>query len=249
MQNLLPQNCAKSPEYIDENGCIYTAGTLARQDTQRHDAYQRLRADIFVTHMHWKIPLDVYGREHDRYDQENETVTMHCVFGKETSTEHILGGVRLIAMQRWQDSMLFNEFSASHFIPADILKKLLDLDCRTFLEITRFCVQQGRWYSPPLTTQRYQTACARDLTYAGVYALASRLNRPYAVGIAHPNYLRIMRLAHFQFEEIYPTPNGSLVLIDLWRTIDSILAAKGDDRAQRMLWDVKQEALLTRTLT
>jgi len=243
MQNLIPQDyVARSQNvlYMDEYGCSYVAGRLIWQDVHRHHEYQRMRAKVFVETLGWDIPVDAQGRERDRYDQENEATTFHCVYGKDEQTEYILGGVRLIAMKHWSDSMLFNEFRGSEFIPESVAHLLASLDCQTYIEITRFCVQQGRLYPPLSIAKKYQCSVARDLTYAGVYALSRQLNRPKAIGIAQPAYLKIMRLGHFQFSEIHQTANGSLVIIDLWQTIRAIQEAGDYRRVQRMLWHVSE---------
>jgi N-acyl-L-homoserine lactone synthetase len=243
MQNLLPPDCAvpsQATAYVDTYGCAYVAGRLTWQDCHRHDEYQKLRAKIFVEMMGWDIPVDTEGREKDRYDQENEATTIHCVYGINEDRECILGGVRLIAMKTWSDSMLFNEFRGSDFVPKDVVETLNSLDCQAYIEITRFCVQQGRLYPPTSLTKKYQCAVARDLTYAGVYALSQQMKRPQAIGIAHPSYLRIMRQGHFRFAEIHRTTAGSLVIIDLWQTIRAIQEAGDYRRAQRMLWYMQE---------
>ena len=121
----------------------------------------------------------------------------------------------------------------------------MDLKSRECLEITRFCMRRGRWYTPSLlfSWDTFNSAIARDLTYAGAYALARETGCTKAIGITDPYYLKIMARSHFVFTELYTQPTYSLVIIDLWKTASSIYRQGDKGRAERMLALYNLEAL------
>ncbi|HLI69582.1 MAG TPA: acyl-homoserine-lactone synthase [Ktedonobacteraceae bacterium] len=217
-----------------ESGCSYLIRHIPSHDQKRQDEYQRLRADVFVKAMGWRIPVDSQGRERDRYDIEQERyhVNIYGVYGQAGQTELLLGGLRLLTLQSWQDSMLANEFVS--MFPAPILRALFWQDAQKYIEITRFCVRRGRWY-PALGQQRFSCITARDLTYAAAYAVAFQTRRTLAVAAVDPQYMKIMQRSEFAFHSLCVAPNATLVIIDLMGTIRRIRAAGDEARAQRML--------------
>lgn len=212
------------------------------QNTRRQDEYQRLRAQVFVHQLGWRIPVDGEGRERDHYDlQRHGAVSAHCVYGMDASSrEHLLAGVRVFQLRDWSDSMVMNEFRAVGMIPEHILTLLRRrYVCHDLLELTRFCVQRGRWYAPSSFSGWFNNQVARDLTYAAVFAQARYTGRRNALALVDSRYLQVMKRSHFIFQEVYSRRDAahsySLTIIDLWSTIRSIRLSGDQQRANRML--------------
>lgn len=226
---------------FSKDGQTYLIRHISRYDTHRQDEYLRLRADIFVRSLGWQIPVDERGRECDHYDfEENSNVSMYGIYGQGEQQEHLLSGVRLFCLQDWRDSMITNEFHQVGMIPDYILYALQDrYNGKDLLELTRFCVQRGRWYQPPGSLNNFSNQIARDLTYAAVYAKAQSTGRRKALALVDRGYLQVMKRSHFVFKEIYARQEQhqgyTLTVIDLWDTIHAIKAAGDFARAQRML--------------
>jgi len=216
-------------------------------DSLRQSEYQRLRAEIFVKQLGWNIPVDLFGRERDRYDQKaSPTISVYCVYGIDSMhMEHLLGGVRIFQLRDWDGSMVVNEFHDAGMIPGRVLQLLENrYDCGELLELTRLCVQRGHWYIPPHVHDKsfpgFRCAVARDLTYASVYSVAGRTQRWCALALVDAGYLRVMKRSHFVFEEVYSqqreTRQGyALTIIDLPATIRSIREVGESERAERMM--------------
>lgn len=213
------------------------------ENVKRQDAYQRLRAQVFVGQLGWKIPVDSAGRERDHYDlRVHGAVSSHCVYGLDatTSTEYLLAGVRVFRLRDWSDSMVMNEFRTVGMIPEYILKLLRrDYACDELLELTRFCVQRGRWSGSPSLAVCFNHQIARDLTYATVFAQAKYTGRRKALALVDSRYLQVMKRSQFSFREVYVQQSKrhgyALTVIDLWETIRSIRAGGDLQRANRML--------------
>lgn len=219
---------------------------IASQDTARQDDYQRLRATIFVHQLKWEVFVDEEGRERDHYDQrEDPSIHIYGVYGVHADVEYILGGVRIFELDAWKDSMTANEFHAVGMIPESVLAYLArQYDCRDLLELTRFCVQRRRWYTPPSVpkTTRFNCVVARDLTYAAVYHMAEKTGRWKALALVDTGYLQVMKRSHFVFQEIYTSSENAkaksgyaLMVIDLLATIRAICQAGEIARAERMM--------------
>lgn len=222
---------------LNEDNRKYLVRHISCYDFERQDEYQRLRTEIFVKSLGWQIPVDEQGRERDHYDSpHNPVVRVYGVYGQDGRAEYLLGGVRLFSLRTWEDTMIMNEFRALGMVHSSAVRYLSTLDCRDFMEITRFCVRRGRWYHPLKNNPAaFNCAVARDLTYAGAYALSRETRRNKAVGIADPHYLQVMQRSHFAFKEISFARGVSLVIIDLWKTIRAISEAGDEARARRML--------------
>ncbi len=227
----------------------YCIRHLHRYDFIRHNAYQRLRANIFVKQLGWDIPVDSRGRERDRYDEMDEDcVQIACVYGKGNwrGAEYLLGGVRTLILKNWDDSMTVNEFHLIGMIPPSIVSLLKErYDPTDLLEITRLCLQRGHIYEPQREAARHRVlrfnlAVARDLVYATVYSLVEQTGRKRGLLIVDRYYLRVMQRSHFVFEELYSSAQGgkkgySLTILDLHATIFAMEKAGAYDRIQRML--------------
>jgi hypothetical protein len=156
-------------------------------------------------------------------------------------SEYLLGGVRIFELHTWQDSMVTNEFYTVGMIPESALASLQSqYDCRELLELTRFCVQRSRWYTPPSLSARFNCVVARDLTYAAVYHVAEKTNRWQALALVDTGYLHVMKRSGFVFREIYAQnlrarSGYTLTVIDLKATVNAIYAAGEIDRAERMM--------------
>lgn len=177
--------------------------------------YQFLRAGIFVHRMGWKIPLDVAGRETDRYDYDPRTA-IHCVSGISpiTGRERLLAGIRVHQLLSWTDSMIMNEFRSAGMIPEQVLQDLQNqYNCLNLLELSRFCVDVKPPFSGPI---------ARDLVYATVYAQSAKTSRFYAVALVDLFYFHVMRRAKFSFRVLYSQPKYALVIINLAETIKAV---------------------------
>lgn len=223
----------------DEPDRNYRVRHIAWNDTERQNGYQRLRASTFVDQLGWDIPVDAEGRERDRYDCLADTlIRTYGTYGNVEGTEHLLGGVRIFSLQKWEDSMVFNEFRAAGIIPEHVISHLkMHYDCRNMLELTRFCVRRGRWYVPTASRKNETFSCiiARDLTFAAAYALAEETECQEFLGIASTAYCRVLRQSHFVFREIYKGSGISLILIDVWRTIQALRMVGRGSQADRML--------------
>lgn len=223
----------------DEPDRSYQVRHIAWSDTERQDEYQRLRATTFVEQLGWNIPVDAQGRERDYYDCLNSTsIRTYGAYGNIGSTEHLLGGIRIFALQSWDDSMIFNEFRAAGMIPDHVISDLrTQYDCHNLLEVTRFCVRRGRWYAPFVTHKNEAFSCiiARDLTLATAFAMAEETDRPQSVILVDAAYFRVLRKSHFIFTEIYQGPGIALLVIDMWASIRAIRAAGEQSQADRML--------------
>ncbi len=159
---------------VFEQGQRYCVRYLHRYDFTRHNAYQRLRAKIFVKQSGWEIPVDERGRERDRYDGlDEERIQIACVYGKGNwrGAEYLLGGVRTHILRNWDDSMTINEFHRIGMIPFSIASSLKErYDPTDLLEITRLCLRRGHLYEPKWGVNRHTIAqfnmeVARDLVY------------------------------------------------------------------------------------
>lgn len=242
MQNLDTPSDIAYPLFLhpllqtNEGDRNYIVRHISWYDLERQDEYQRLRAETFVESLGWQIPVDSEGREQDHYDAEKSPeIRVYGVYGQDKQAEYLLGGVRLFSLWNWEDSMIMNEFRTLGMVHEGALRYLLTLDCRDFMEITRLCVRRGRWYYPLKHSPcAFNCAVARDLTYAGAYALANETQRGKAVGIADLHYIQVMRRSHFVFTEISFARGVSLVIIDLWKTICAIEQAGDEARAKRM---------------
>lgn len=239
-----PTSIVSQPLFqLHEQGQDYLVRSIPWNDVARQDEYQRLRAEVFVRQLGWDVPVDSQGRERDRYDQEmGSTISVYCVYGLASSgVEYLLAGIRVFQLRDWRDSMITNEFHAAGMIPEHVLQLLRDhYSCINLLELTRFCVQRGRWYYPADTPERFNNQIARDLAYAAVFAQAQNSGRGNALALVDFGYLQVMRRAHFMLNEIFSWQDPChgrfvLVVIDLWGTIRSIRAAGDFIRAQRML--------------
>ena len=223
----------------------YCLRQLHRSDSPRQRRYQRLRAKIFVDQFGWQIPVDQFGCERDRYDFDEEKVQISCVYGKGNwrGMECLLGGVRTLIPENWNDFMTANEFVANGMIPLSVMQSLEERYNPThLLEITRLCLQRGHFYTPNWgdRSPQFHLGIARDLIYASVYALAEQTGRYQALGITDQHYLRVMRTSRFVFEELYTQEQGvrggySLVMINLLATIDAMQVSGMNDRVSRML--------------
>ncbi|MGH2507323.1 MAG: acyl-homoserine-lactone synthase [Ktedonobacteraceae bacterium] len=205
----------------------------------RQDEYQRLRATTFVEQLGWDIPVDAEGRERDRYDCLADTsIRTYGTYGHNAHTEHLLGGMRIFSLQRWEDSMVFNEFRAAGIIPDGAIRQLkAQYDCHNMLELTRFCVRRGRWYMPSSVHTKVPFSCiiARDLTFASACAVAEETGRQQALILVDAAYFRVLRKSHFIFAEISHGLDVSLIVIDIWATIQAIRLAGERSQADRML--------------
>jgi hypothetical protein len=234
---------------VFEQGQWYCVRQLHRYDFVRQSAYQRLRAEIFVKQLGWKIPMDARGRECDHYDEMSEDrVQVSCIYGKgnKRNVECLLGGVRTLIPRNWDDSMAVNDFHLINMIPSSIVNLLKErYDPTSLLEITRLCLRRGHIYEPQWEAvgygaSRFHLEIARDLAYATVYALAEQTGRKLGLLIVDRYYLLVMRRSHFVFEELYSHPikgkeGYSLTVLDLPATIFAMEKAGAYDRIQRML--------------
>ncbi|QBD77015.1 hypothetical protein EPA93_13775 [Ktedonosporobacter rubrisoli] len=227
-----------------EQGHRYCIRRIDWHDVSKQQEYQRLRAEIFVKRLGWTLLVDPEGCESDRYDQiDDETINIYGVYGIDhREREHLLAGVRIFQLRCWNDSMVVNEFAEAGMIPDPILTYLKDhYNCDDLLELTRLCVQRGRWYCPSaLQDSSFSCAVARDLIYALAYAQAEQTHQRYTIGIVHTGYLRVMKRSHFVFKELYThhvdrRGGYALAVVDLAATIHAIRAAGEHERAGRML--------------
>lgn len=220
---------------IEERGTQYRVRTLSESDAWRLAEYQRLRGITFVQRLGWQIPVDSEGREVDRYDrvEAGSFVSTHCVYGVDQQ-ECLLGGVRILTLRDWSDSMVENEFHTSGMIPEWALQQLKSqYRCTNLLEVTRLCVQ-------PTPTPPFRQAVARDLVYASAWALAQATDRAHLLVLVDALYFQIMRRGHWVFQEIYsynPDPRHGhvLMVIDLWRSIRALRAHGKEAQAARIL--------------
>lgn len=243
-----------SIDYTDPSySLVLRVRRLDSQDTARQDAYQRLRATRFVSHLGWQIAVDAQGRERDQYDlRADPSIFVSGVYGVEgmgaasgagviQDAEVLLGGVRIFALRDWQDSMVTNEFASVGMLPDTALASLTrQYACQDLLEITRLCVQRGHWYpSAASASPRFPCAIARDLVYAAVYQVAEQTGRELALALVTTGYAQVMQRSHFVFREImthHPQVSSgyALTVIDLAATFQAIDAAGESARAERM---------------
>lgn len=134
-----------------ESGQQYRVRRLAWTDHSRQRAYQRLRREIFVDQLGWDIYVDDEGCEVDRYDIGGKATSIHTVYAVTNGMmEHLLGGLRIFQLRTWDDSMLFHEFKDAGMVPARAINALCARHAPTeLLEVSRFAVQQGRYFLPP----------------------------------------------------------------------------------------------------
>lgn len=229
---------------------LYSVRRLDWADHERHAEYQRLRGEVFVGQRGWDLPVELDGREWDRYDKAGgHAVWAYGVYGIDPAidAEHLLGGVRVFVLRHWDDSMLTHEFREAGMIPDSVLIKLRDrMSAHDAVELTRLCVRSGRHYSgrscetsisqPPA----FEISVARDLVYAASYAAAEQSGRRYALAIVDTPYLHVMQRARFVFETLHQhnlrrRGGYGLVLIDLRETIRNIAQSGGVERARTML--------------
>ena len=204
---------------VQEQGTQYRVRSLNDGDARRLAEYQYLRNVTFVQRLGWQIPIDSEGREVDRYDraEAKEFVSTHCVYGV-NHQEHLLGGVRILTLRDWSDSMVENEFHTIGMIPRHALQFLKSqYRCTDLLEVTRLCVQ-------PVPTPPFRQAVVRDLVYAPAWALAQATGRKHALVLVDSLYFQVMRRTHGVFQEIYSHDldrrrGYALIVIDLWGTI------------------------------
>lgn len=215
---------------------------LSSHDTTRHSEYQRLRTAIFVQQYGWELPVDNEGRESDQYDQHvDPSIRIYGIYGVHEAREYLLGGVRVFTLRTWENSMLFNEFRSRKMIPDAVLTNLETLqECSVLLELTRLCVQRGRWYTPPLVSTPFPCIVARDLTYAAVYQVAAQSNRWKALALVSTAYFQVMRRSHFVFQvlsthNLHTKAGYALTIIDLKATIQAICEVGEVARAERMM--------------
>jgi hypothetical protein len=232
---------------VFEQGQWYCVRHLYHYDFVRQNAYQRLRADIFVKQLGWETPIDARGRERDRYDEMSEDrVQVSCVYGKHRNTEYLLGGVRTHMLKKWDDSMSVNEFHSVGMIPSSVVSLLKDrYDPTELLEVTRLCLRRGRAYEiqiPENTGHKpsFQLGIARDLVYAAIFAQFDQSRRKLVLSIVDRYFLQVMRRSHFVFEELYTHPQGgrggySLTVLNLLETIIAMENAGAYDQIQRIL--------------
>lgn len=225
----------------------YCVRRIAWHDSIRKRAYQVLRAETFVKRLGWNIPLTPDGREYDRYDQRtDEAIHIHGVYGRSSrETEYLLGGVRIFHLHSWDDSMVVNEFYDAGMIPGDVLQHLKDHYHPTeYLELTRLCLQHGRWYVPSELQDTafagFRCDVARDLIYASAYMQAEQTNRRSALALVDAGYLRVMKRSHFIFRQLYAQhiekrQGYALMIIDLAATIRALRRAGANERAGRMM--------------
>lgn len=253
-----------------EDGHRYHIRRIPWWDSARQAAFQRLRAQVFVGKLGWDIPVSLDGREYDRYDGGGgRAITVEGVFGADDEgVEHLLAGVRIFQLRTWDDSMLAHEFMQNGMVPAGILDQLdARFEPSELLELTRLCVYPRRGTLPlggvgalsvrttsnyagawaPARTNtceppqyEYDLAAARDLCYGAVYCTAEATQRRFVLGIVDSRYLRIMRRAHFAFEELYSrdldvAAGYAVVITDLVQTIRALEQAGQQIRAARML--------------
>lgn len=233
------------PVYINTDAAYYSSMCvhhIAPHDMARQSEYQRLRTAIFVQQLGWDVPVDEEGRERDHYDlRDDPSISVHCVYGEHANTEYLLGGVRIFELHSWNNSMVTNEFRTVGMIPDSVLTCLKNqYDYHQLLELTRFCVQRGRWYTPPSISTRFNCVTARDLTYAAVYKMAEKTGRWKALALVDTNYLQVMKRSHFVFQQLYTHYTRekfgySLTIIDLYATLRAIRAAGEFARAERMI--------------
>jgi hypothetical protein len=232
---------------VSVQGQQYSVRQLHCSDYQRQRDYQRLRAKIFVEQFGWQIPVDSKGRERDRYDEMDDSlVRVCCVYGRGyyRKAECLLGGVRTLILRDWEDSMTMNEFHTIGMIPTSVVRSLEQAyNPAHLLEITRLCLRRGRLYRPGwagYNSAQFHLGIARDLVYASVYALVEETDRRFGLCIVDQYYLKVMKISNFIFDELYKREEGvrggySLVVIDLFGTINSMERAGMYDRARRML--------------
>ena len=221
---------------VEEQGMRYGVLPLHPENPKPLAEYQRLRGEVFVRRLGWQIPIDEEGREADRYDSvaAKSFVRSHGVFGLHQHREQLLGGVRISTLRIWSESMVENEFYTNGMLPDHALQTLeREYRSTDLLELTRLCVQHVP--IPP-----FRRDVTRDLTYAAVYALAQTTGRKLALGLADSQYFKIMRRAHFIFQEFYrhqleQRGGYALVVIDLWGTIRALRAHGEYARVERML--------------
>jgi N-acyl-L-homoserine lactone synthetase len=221
---------------IEEQGTRYGVLPLHESAPYHLHEYQRLRGVTFAQRLGWQIPIDSEGRDADRYDNltAKSFVKAHGVYGINHHREQILGGVRVLKLRIWSDSMVENEFYTNGMLPDQALQ-LLESQYRStdLLELTRLCVQ----HVPP---PPFRQDVVRDLTYAAVYALSKATGRGLALALVDSLYFQVMRRSHFIFREIYrhrldQRGGYALVVIDLWTTIQAIRVHGEHARVARML--------------
>jgi N-acyl-L-homoserine lactone synthetase len=231
------------------HGIRYRVRELDWRDQARHAAYQRLRGHIFVHQLGWRLALEPDGREVDRYDiGGGRAITVHCIYGMDerTEREHLLAGMRIFHLRTWDDSMLTHEFASAGMVPPGVLE---ELDARfaptELLDLTRLCSWLGTWYAPvaaydtPEEAPRFDLAIARDLLYAALWEVAMRTERDIAICLTDALFLRVLRRAHFEVEELYSKDIGkrtglAVAIIDLAASLQSVRLKDGMERAQRI---------------
>lgn len=242
-QQLTVVNEAKDRTDVFERGQLYRIRHLSWNDLPRQSEYQRLRTEVFVNQLGWEIPISEDQREYDRYDiGGGQAINVYCVYGLLGDREHLLGGLRIFRLRTWDDSMVMHEFRQAGMIPDTTLRELAKrYEASDLIELTRLCVQAGRWYRPLDATdeQAFNLTTARDFTYAAAYHEADTIDRGIALAIVDSLYLRVMRRSHFVLDEVYSRNLDSrdgyaLVAVDLAATIRAIRDAGADDRADRM---------------
>jgi N-acyl-L-homoserine lactone synthetase len=126
--------------------------------------------------------------------------------------------------------MLFNEFRAAGMLPDTVAEYLVGQPCTQFLELTRLCIRPNGL--------RGKFAAVRDYLYATVYRCAEHSTRSYAMAIAHPSMLAVLRRSHFAFHILHAHAgqNGyALVSVDLAATIDALRARQAHEQVARLL--------------
>ncbi|GAC1447068.1 MAG: hypothetical protein PVSMB4_01290 [Ktedonobacterales bacterium] len=229
---------------MEIEGRRYRVCQVDWRDEERHRAYQRLRAEVFVRQLGWDVPVDDDGCERDRYDIASDPrVVVRTVEGVEPNgTAHLLAGIRVFRLRTWDDSMLMHEFREAGMVPPALVQYLTDrFSGPELLELTRFCSRSGRWF--PRNAEghaAFDLSIARDLCHAAIYREGERHGSHYALGLADTVYGRVMKRAHYVYETLYQRTtharHGYLVtLLDLPATIRAIRGSGDAARADRMV--------------
>ena len=232
----------------------YRVRAIPWNETPTQLAYQRLRAEVFIDQLGWRLPRGPLGGESDRYDIGGQAITVYGAFGIDgCGREHLLGGVRIFRLRAWDDSMLPHEFAGLGMVPPPIMKQLKARYPQANLnELTPLCVRPGRRWSPPdAPEETFDLGVAGDLCYAATCLEAEMTNRWHALAIVDAVYERVMRRAHFQMEPIHSVKASaadrygySVVLIDMPATIKAIRASGAEDRANRIVSMCQEKWLL-----
>jgi N-acyl-L-homoserine lactone synthetase len=230
---------------VFEQGQRYCVRYLHRYDFTRQNAYQRLRADIFVKQAGWELSVDKRNREHDRYDEMDENrIQIACVYRRYGYKEYLLGGVRIHTLETWDDSMVVNEFHSIGMIPTSIVSLLKERYSPTdFLEISRLCLRRGKTDEIVDRVSKipsFRPEVTRDLIYAAMFAQVEKVGRRQLLFIADRYYLQVLRRSHFVLEELYFHPQEgkrgySLAVLDFLASLTALENVGAYDQVRRIL--------------